>query len=111
MPRQGRSSAPVGSQVRFEYKGRELTGTVARLEPLHALILGTDRQSYRILRDCLQPLPAPAPGEGTSARDRYAPTGLDPCVQRGEAAQLAFRLLRAVDRVCSIGKRSQAISQ
>ncbi|MEZ4601775.1 MAG: SprT-like domain-containing protein [Syntrophotaleaceae bacterium] len=60
MPCQRRSSTLVGAQVRFEYQGRELTGTVARLESVHALILGTDRQSYRILKDCLLPLHAPA---------------------------------------------------
>jgi predicted SprT family Zn-dependent metalloprotease len=55
MPRQKRPSAQVGSQVRFEYQGRERTGTIARLGRAQAFIVGDDRCSYQVNRDRLLP--------------------------------------------------------
>jgi predicted SprT family Zn-dependent metalloprotease len=55
MPRQKRPSAQVGSQVRFEYQGRERTGTIARLGRAQAFIVGDDRRSYQVNRDRLLP--------------------------------------------------------
>jgi predicted SprT family Zn-dependent metalloprotease len=53
MSHQKGPSTRVGSRVRFEYQGRELTGVVARLDRAKAFVLGDDRQSYQVPRNHL----------------------------------------------------------